>query len=85
MQTSSRYLLIADRVRIFEVISNLLSNAIKFTAEGTILVSVEKDKAGYINNNKAIVVSVKDSGQGMDLSILPRLFTKFASKSYKGT
>ena len=75
----------ADRVRIFEVISNLLSNAIKFTAEGTILVSVEKDKAGYINNNKAIVVSVKDSGQGMDLSILPRLFTKFASKSYKGT
>jgi two-component system sensor histidine kinase VicK len=75
----------ADRVRIFEVISNFLSNAIKFTAEGTILVSVEKDKAGYINNNKAIVVSVKDSGQGIDLSILPRLFTKFASKSYKGT
>jgi len=75
----------ADKVRIFEVISNLLSNAIKFTAEGTILVSVEKDKTGYINNNKAIVVSVKDSGQGIDSIILPRLFTKFASKSYKGT
>ena len=75
----------ADKVRIFEVISNLLSNAIKFTAEGTILVSVEKDKAGYINNNKAIIVSVKDSGQGIDSTILPRLFTKFASRSYKGT
>ena len=32
-----------------------------------------------------MIVSVKDSGQGIDSSILPRLFTKFASKSYKGT
>ena len=56
-----------------------------------LLVSVEKDKSSNNknnnnnNNNKAIIVSVKDSGQGIDSSILPRLFTKFASKSYKGT
>ena len=75
----------ADKGRISQVISNLLSNAVKFTAEGTILVSVEKDKSSNNNNNKAIIVSVKDSGQGIDSSILPRLFTKFASKSYKGT
>ncbi len=37
------------------------------------------------NNNKAIIVSIKDSGKGTDQSILPRLFTKFASKSHKGT
>ena len=75
----------ADKGRISQVISNLLSNAVKFTAEGTILISVEKDKSSNNNNNKAIIVSVKDSGQGIDSSILPRLFTKFASKSYKGT
>ncbi len=75
----------ADKGRISQVISNLLSNAIKFTTEGTILISVEKDKSSNNNNNKAIIVSVKDSGQGIDSSILPRLFTKFASKSYKGT
>ena len=75
----------ADKGRISQVISNLLSNAVKFTAEGTILVSVEKDKSSNNNNNKAIIVSVKDSGQGIDSSILPRLFAKFASKSYKGT
>ncbi len=75
----------ADKGRISQVISNLLSNAIKFTTEGTILISVEKDKGSNNNNNKAIIVSVKDSGQGIDSSILPRLFTKFASKSYKGT
>ncbi len=75
----------ADKGRISQVVSNLLSNAMKFTAEGTILISVEKDKSSNNNNNKAIIVSVKDSGQGIDSSILPRLFTKFASKSYKGT
>ena len=73
----------ADKGRISQVISNLLSNAIEFTPEGTILVSIEKDKIN--NNNGAIIVSVKDSGQGIDPSILARLFTKFTSRSYKGT
>jgi two-component system, OmpR family, sensor histidine kinase VicK len=59
----------ADKERISQVISNLLTNAIKFTKQGTIFVNVDK----------------KDSGQGIDSTILPRLFTKFASKSYKGT
>jgi two-component system, OmpR family, sensor histidine kinase VicK len=75
----------ADKARISRVISNLLSNAIEFTVGGTILVSVEKDKISNNNNYKTIIVSVKDSGKGIDQSILPRLFTKFASKSYKGT
>src|SRR5215813_890728 len=73
----------ADKGRISQVISNLLNNAIEFTVEGTILVSVEKNKIS--NDNEIIIVSVKDSGQGIDQSILPRLFTKFVSKSYKGT
>jgi signal transduction histidine kinase len=73
----------ADKGRISQVISNLLNNAIEFTVEGTILVSIEKDKIS--NNNETIIVGVRDSGQGIDQSILPRLFTKFASKSYKGT
>ena len=69
----------ADKGRISQVISNLLSNAIEFTGDGTILVSIEKD------NNKTIIVSVKDPGQGIDSSIVPRLFTKFTSRSHKGT
>jgi two-component system, OmpR family, sensor histidine kinase VicK len=76
----------ADKGRISQVISNLLNNAVEFTVEGTILVSVEKDKISNNNNNNGtIIVSVKDSGHGIDQGILPRLFTKFASKSYKGT
>jgi signal transduction histidine kinase len=32
-----------------------------------------------------VVINVKDNGLGIDLEIFPRLFTKFASKSFQGT
>ena len=32
-----------------------------------------------------ITVRIKDTGQGIDNEIFPRLFTKFATKSTKGT
>ena len=68
----------ADKDRINQVISNLLSNAIKFTKEGTITVAA-------VPNNKESVVSITDTGPGIDSEILPRLFTKFATKSTAGT
>jgi signal transduction histidine kinase len=74
----------ADRGRITQVVSNLLDNAIKFTEEGTIMVSTEVKNGGNNNNNIA-VVSVKDTGSGIDPEIMARLFTKFSSKSWKGT
>ena len=78
-------LLHADKSRVAEVISNLLSNAIKFTPEGTITITVEKNKPNENNNRNWVIVSVKDTGQGIDVNILPSLFTKFPSKSYHGT
>ena len=70
-----------DKSRLFEVLSNLISNAFKFTdSGGTITVTAEKTAA----KNEAIV-SIKDTGKGIDMEILPRLFSKFASKSDKGT
>ena len=77
-------LLQADKSRIAEVISNLLSNAIKFTPEGTITISIDKDETAK-NEQNWVNINVKDTGQGIDINILPRLFTKFASKSYNGT
>jgi signal transduction histidine kinase len=67
----------ADKGRIIQVIDNLISNALKFTNEGTIYVLVE-------SKDGQAVVSVKDNGQGIDPDILPKLFTKFASKSEIG-
>ncbi len=37
------------------------------------------------SSSRHVIVSVKDSGAGIDPEILPRLFTKFATKSDKGT
>ncbi|HYG00165.1 MAG TPA: sensor histidine kinase [Candidatus Saccharimonadales bacterium] len=73
----------ADKNRITQVLFNLLSNSIKFTERGSIeiIVKIENDSAGI----KYVVVSIRDTGQGIDGDILPRLFTKFASKSFEGT
>jgi len=68
----------ADKNRINQVITNLLSNAIKFTGEGIVSVTV-------VPNTNEIVVSITDTGTGIDSEILPRLFTKFATKSKTGT
>jgi two-component system, OmpR family, sensor histidine kinase VicK len=71
----------ADKYRINQVISNLVSNSFKFTKEGgTISIKIKSDNVGY-NNNGVIIVSVKDTGTGIDPEILPRLFTKFTTKS----
>ena len=69
-----------DKARIAQVISNLLNNAFKFTKEGSIVVNIELDQ----RKNKAIV-SVKDTGKGIAPDIFPKLFEKFASKSFQGT
>ena len=78
----------ADRIRISQVISNLLSNAIKFTPGGTIsIVSGLNSNSSKDNNdsdNEAIV-NIKDNGHGIDQEMLPKLFSKFATKSFAGT
>ena len=70
----------ADRNRLCQVISNILNNAIKFTDEGSITVIVGTKKINDNNSNK-VIVSIKDTGTGIDSEILPKLFTKFATTS----
>ena len=71
----------ADKNRLCQVISNLLNNAIKFTDEGSITVIVGTKKINNNNNSNKVIVSIKDTGTGIDSEILPKLFTKFATKS----
>ena len=76
----------ADRNRLAQVISNLLNNALKFTSEGFVMITVDKKTDNNSNNSKDIaVIEVCDSGSGVDSEIMPRLFTKFSSKSFSGT
>jgi len=70
----------ADKDRITQVISNLLRNAINFTKEGTITITKKKkEEAGFV------IITIEDTGTGIDPEILPWLFTKFTKKSDKGT
>ena len=74
----------ADKTRLTQVISNLLDNALKFTQGGFIIITTRITHKEKDNNDKVIVM-IKDSGIGIDNEILPRLFTKFATKSDQGT
>ncbi len=74
--------IVGDKSRISQAITNLLDNAIKFTEEkGDIFISAERNKEADKN---VVIVSVNDTGTGVDPEIVPRLFTKFASRSEMG-
>jgi signal transduction histidine kinase len=70
----------ADRTRIAQVLMNLLDNSINSSQEGIISVTTTTDPDG-----NSITVSVKDTGSGINPDIIPRLFSKFATASEKGT
>ena len=72
----------ADKDRIRQVISNLVNNSLKFTENGTITITAEIDNH---KESRQIMMRVEDTGTGIDSEILPRLFSKFATKSNDGT
>jgi two-component system sensor histidine kinase VicK len=86
----------ADKERLTQVICNLLDNAFKFT-EGhgeSIEITLEKrelhqdlsaEERLQQQQEPYAIISIKDTGTGIDPEISPRLFSKFATKSHKGT
>jgi signal transduction histidine kinase len=69
-----------DKGRMSQVVSNILSNAIKFTKKGSIGVETKIEEEA-----NQVIVTVKDTGSGIDPEILPKLFSKFTTKSSSGT
>lgn len=74
------FIIEGDKERLAQVLSNLVSNAYKFTKEGKIDILLQK-----LQDGKEVILSVKDTGSGIDSDIMPRLFTKFATRSDAGT
>jgi signal transduction histidine kinase len=68
----------ADKGRLSQVIANLLSNAIKFTDNGVI--SIETSES-----DGEVIATIRDSGSGIDPEVFPKLFSKFITKSDRGT
>jgi signal transduction histidine kinase len=73
-----------DKDRIYQVLSNLLNNAIKFTKNGTISIST---RLNYSTNNQdqEVIVTITDTGSGIPVELMPRLFSKFVTSSSHGT
>src|ERR687898_380748 len=73
----------ADRDRLAQVIHNLVDNALKFSIHNQlifVIVELQKDKEDQV------IISVKDTGEGISKEVLPRLFSKFTtSDSSSGT
>ncbi|MGA7602466.1 MAG: HAMP domain-containing sensor histidine kinase, partial [Nitrososphaeraceae archaeon] len=79
LKTKKHLYVEADKLRLYQVIANLVGNAIKFTHEGIISIGT------YVKDDRELVITVKDTGKGIDSHIMPRLFTKFATLSNSGT
>ena len=74
----------ADKDRIYQVISNLISNALKHTDNGTVTINACLNHSASNHNNEAIV-TISDTGRGIDSQVISKLFSKFATTSFTGT
>ena len=81
MKQNEIILIEGDKNRLSQVIYNLIGNAVKFTTQGSITIKAEIEE----EENSKTLVSVKDTGSGIDPEIMSRLFTKFVAKSNAGT
>ena len=64
--------MLGDVFRVKQLLSHLLSNAIKFTTAGAVTVHVSHSEG------KELRIDVKDTGVGMDSTVLDNLFTPFS-------
>jgi signal transduction histidine kinase len=82
--------LVADRLRLIQIILNVLSNAVKFTEEGGsmhISVRLQETESGTSN----FIISIKDTGIGMGQDDIEKAFQRFGqvdsglNRKYEGT
>lgn len=66
--------LVGDEQKLRRIVMNLLENAMKFTKEGGVVLRIKSRKEEYGIN---LMVSIRDSGIGMNNSEIERVFTSF--------
>jgi len=80
--------MVADVVRIRQIVLNLLSNACKFTEDGTVTLDVTPSS---VDGQGGVLISVADTGIGMTPEQMTRLFQDFmqadssTTRKYGGT
>lgn len=72
--------LVGDEQKLRRIIINLLGNAMKFTKEGGVILRIKGRREEYGIN---LLVSVKDSGIGIERKDLEKIFTSFSQVNSK--
>ena len=81
----------ADELRIREVLLNIISNAVKFTKDGGTISFVAENCPGNDAHHVIVRYRISDTGIGMSDEFLDRIFDEFSQEndgartSYKGT
>ncbi|MEM0961776.1 MAG: PAS domain S-box protein [Bacteroidota bacterium] len=70
--------IIADEGSLVRVLHNLVGNALKFTDEGSVTVGVRTDTG---EAGARVLLTVRDTGVGIDPAFLPRIFGAFEQES----
>ena len=82
---------LADAVRIREILVNILSNAVKFTDDGGSIAFVTTCRPGQDEKHIVVAYRISDTGIGMSPEFLERIFDEFSQEEsgartqYKGT
>jgi signal transduction histidine kinase len=85
-------LITGDRIRLSQVMMNLLDNAYQAISlakdnNGTVMIKIEKIFQQMSTTNKPkqwLLVSIADSGNGIQPEMIPRMFTKFTTNTSNG-
>ncbi|WP_394697891.1 response regulator [uncultured Methanomethylovorans sp.] len=72
------YYVIADKLRLRQVLVNLLGNAIKFTEKGEVELKIEASKIIDKTNEIELTFSVRDSGIGISKENHSKIFESFS-------
>ena len=81
----------ADELRIREVLLNIISNAVKFTKDGGTISFAAENAPGNDENHIIVRYHISDTGIGMSEEFQTRIFDEFSQEnngartSYKGT
>lgn len=75
----------SDRRRLLQCVINLLSNAVKFTEHGMVTISAAgadtlPGESGWppsVSRGRQVIISVRDTGVGIEEQDIPRLFQPF--------
>ena len=77
--------IIIDSVRLRQILFNLIGNAIKFTEQGSIALKVQSLYKDKIKSKIDLVISIKDTGTGIEEEELKNIFNAFEQQSNQDT